>query len=51
MESDAIVEGFNTSVEKRGLVYSTLIGDGDSSVYKKIIDADPYRRQIRVKKN
>ena len=50
MESDAIVEGFNTSVEKRGLVYSTLIADGDSSVYKKIIDADPYKRQIRVKK-
>ena len=50
LESDAIVEGFNTSVEKRGLVYSPLIGDGDSSVYKKIIDVDPYKRQIRVKK-
>ncbi|XP_029053622.2 uncharacterized protein LOC114881126 [Osmia bicornis bicornis] len=50
MESDAIVEGFNTSVEKRGLIYSTLIADGDSSVYKKIIDADPYKTQIRVKK-
>ena len=50
MESDAIVEGFNTTVEKRGLVYFTLIADEDSSVYKKIIDADPYKRQIRVKK-
>ncbi|XP_046145924.1 uncharacterized protein LOC123989247 [Osmia bicornis bicornis] len=50
MESDAIVEGFKTSVEKRGLIYSTLIADGDSSVYKKIIDADPYKTQIRVKK-
>ncbi|XP_076545509.1 uncharacterized protein LOC117611402 isoform X1 [Osmia lignaria lignaria] len=42
MESDAIVEGFKTSVEKHRLIYSTLIADGDSSVYKKIIDADPY---------
>lgn len=32
MEADAIVEGFRTSIEKRGLIYSTFIVDGDSSV-------------------
>lgn len=42
MEADAIVEGFKTSVRKRGLIYSTYIADGDSSVYKKIIQANPY---------
>lgn len=42
MEADAIVEGFKTSIEKRGLIYSTYIADGDSSVYKKIIQSNPY---------
>lgn len=42
MEADAIVEGFKTSIEKRGLIYSTFIADGDSSVYKKIVGANPY---------
>jgi len=42
MEADAIVEGFKTSLEKRQLIYSTYIADGDSSVYKKIILANPY---------
>lgn len=42
MEADAIVEGFKTSIEKRQLIYSTYIADGDSSVYKKIIQANPY---------
>jgi len=42
MEADAIVEGFKTSIEKYKLIYSTYIADGDSSVYKKIIQANPY---------
>lgn len=42
MEADTIVEGFKTSIEKRGLIYSKYIADGDSSVYKKIIQANPY---------
>ncbi|XP_076301517.1 uncharacterized protein LOC143219390 [Lasioglossum baleicum] len=50
MESDAIAEGFRTSIEKRGLIYSTIIGDGDSSVYKTILDCDPYKTLVRVKK-
>nr|XP_012137711.1 PREDICTED: uncharacterized protein LOC105662118 [Megachile rotundata]XP_012137712.1 PREDICTED: uncharacterized protein LOC105662118 [Megachile rotundata] len=50
MESEAVLEGFKTSVETRGLIYSTVIADGDSSVHKKILDADPYKSEIRVKK-
>nr|XP_034194696.1 uncharacterized protein LOC117610952 [Osmia lignaria]XP_034194697.1 uncharacterized protein LOC117610952 [Osmia lignaria] len=43
MESAAIVEGFKCSLEMHGLVYSILVADGDSSVYKKILDNDPYK--------
>lgn len=42
MESDAILEGFKTSIEKRGLIYSIYIADGDTSVYKTIVQANPY---------
>ncbi|XP_076381283.1 uncharacterized protein LOC143260253 [Megalopta genalis] len=51
MESAAIAEGFQTSIEKRGLIYNILIADGDSSVYKRILDCDPYKAEmVRVKK-
>lgn len=33
MESDILVEGFNSSIEAHGLKYTKVIGDGDSSVY------------------
>jgi len=39
MEANAIVEGFKTNIEKYSLIYSTYIADGDSSMYKKIIQA------------
>jgi len=38
METDIISEGFKTSIESYGLVYSKFIGDGDSSVFSSIID-------------
>ena len=34
MEADAITEGFKCSVQQHGLIYSKVIADGDSSVYK-----------------
>ncbi|XP_046141668.1 uncharacterized protein LOC114881703 [Osmia bicornis bicornis] len=46
MESAAIVEGFKCSIEMHGLVYSILVADGDSSVYKKILDNDPYKEYM-----
>lgn len=46
MKVDAIAEGFKSSVQKRGLIYSTFIADGDSSVYKKIKEMNPYSNEI-----
>ncbi|XP_029171153.1 uncharacterized protein LOC114940603 [Nylanderia fulva] len=51
MESDAIAEGFKSSLEMHGLIFRTVIADGDSSVYQAIIDSRPYREQmVTVKK-
>lgn len=51
MEKSAIVEAFTSSIEKYGLIYNILISDGDSSVYKGILDANPYKdHDIIVKK-
>ena len=51
MESVAIVEGFNCSIDMHGLVYSILVADGDSSVYKNILDNDPYKNYFSKKIN
>ncbi|XP_077260812.1 uncharacterized protein LOC143896691 [Temnothorax americanus] len=51
MESDAIVEGFKCSLEMHGLIYKTVIADGDSSVYQSIKNNAPYSEQmVTVKK-
>jgi len=51
MESDAIAEGFKCSLEIHGLIYKTVVADGDSSVYQAIVDNKPYREHmITVKK-
>jgi hypothetical protein len=51
MESDAIVEGFKSSLEMHGLIYKTVVADGDSSVYQSILNNAPYREQmVTVKK-
>ena len=42
MESNLIVEGFKKSEELYGIRYNTVVADGDSSVYKKLLDARPY---------
>lgn len=42
MESDIILEGFKRSIEMHGIVYSHLVGDGDSSVFKKLQEEKPY---------
>lgn len=43
MEADILVEGFLKSEKEQGCIYKYLIADGDSSVYKKILDARPYK--------
>ena len=42
MESDIIVEGFKNSTQLYEEKYSKVIGDGESNVYKCILDANPY---------
>ena len=34
----------NCSIDMHGLVYSILVADGGSSVYKKILDNNPYKK-------
>lgn len=42
MESDIVLEGFKCSKEMHGIKYSHLVGDGDSSVFKKLQIDNPY---------
>ncbi|KAJ8964170.1 hypothetical protein NQ314_005080 [Rhamnusium bicolor] len=46
METDIIVEGFKRSLEMHGIIYSQLIGDGDSSVSRKLFEARPYGNKL-----
>lgn len=42
MEANIIVEGFKKSVAMYGIKYVKLIGDGDSSVHRKLLECMPY---------
>lgn len=42
MEADIICEGFKASKEMYGIIYARMVGDGDSSTYAKILEANPY---------
>lgn len=42
MESNIIAEGFRCSVKNYGVKYHQVIADGDSNVYKTILDTNPY---------
>lgn len=46
MEQDVIVEGFKNSESMHGVRYKYFIGDGDSSVYKRIMQSVPYGRSV-----
>lgn len=50
MESDIIVDGFCQSMKTHNLIYNNLIGDGDSSVIKKLRMTKPYGNDILVRK-
>ncbi|KAL4141997.1 hypothetical protein QTP88_004529 [Uroleucon formosanum] len=50
MEADIIVEGFKRSIDMHNLIYSQLIGDGDSSVMKRLHLAKPYGYDFVIKK-
>ncbi|KAJ8928841.1 hypothetical protein NQ314_018538 [Rhamnusium bicolor] len=46
METDIILEGFRTSVQLHGLKYTKLVGDGDSSITKKLQELKPYGTKL-----
>lgn len=43
MEASIIVDGFTQSEEMYGIRYHKLIADGDSNVYKKILESRLYK--------
>ena len=47
METDIIVEGFQKCEQQHGIRYTTFIGDGDSSVYPRLIEAVPWGYSIK----
>ncbi|CAH1109499.1 unnamed protein product [Psylliodes chrysocephalus] len=46
METDIIVEGFRCSLEMYGLIFLRLVGDGDSSMYNKLVKTRPYANTL-----
>lgn len=42
MEADIILEGFQRSMEMYGVMYGTILADGDSNVYNKLLENRPY---------
>lgn len=42
MEAAIITEGFQKSIDDRGLIYNQYVADGDSSTYASIRNARPY---------
>ncbi|KAL4126281.1 hypothetical protein QTP88_010504 [Uroleucon formosanum] len=50
MEANIIVDGFKRSLDMHNLIYSRLIGDGDSSFMNKLHLAKPYGSDFIIKK-
>ena len=50
MEGSAAVEIWKRSVEENQLVYSTYVGDGDSSSFRNLLKSDPYQGIETVRK-
>lgn len=50
MEAAIIVEGFQKSVEMYGIKYIKLVGDGDSSVHRKLVECMPYGPSTIIEK-
>ena len=51
MEVDSIKEMFGRSLEQLGVRYRNYIGDGDSKIFKGILDLNPYGDRFPVVKN
>lgn len=46
METDIIAEGFKKSIEMFNLKYTKMVGDGDSSVFRKLLQIKPYGNKL-----
>ena len=51
MEVDSIKAMFSRSEEKFNVKYGNYIGDGDSKLYKAIVDLNPYGQDLQITKN
>ena len=50
MEGSAAIEIWKRSVERNNLVYSTYVGDGDSTSFKNLLKSNPYQGIEPVRK-
>lgn len=50
MEIDGITEMFLRSKEEHGVLYVKYIGDGDSKIFKSILDVNSYENEATVVK-
>lgn len=50
MEADIIAEGFAKSIDMHGVKYNKLVGNGDSSIMKKLILSKPYGPDFIISK-
>ncbi|KAK5644635.1 hypothetical protein RI129_001761 [Pyrocoelia pectoralis] len=50
MEAAIIADGFRKSIAMHGLIYGKVIGDGDSSVYRKLMEVSPYGPTFIIEK-
>lgn len=46
METDIIADGFSKSMEMYNLKFTKMVGDGDSSVYRKLLQIKPYGNSL-----
>ena len=50
MESSAAIEIWGRSVDKHSLAYTTYVGDGDSSSFKRLERNNPYKGMEVIRK-
>ncbi|XP_070528568.1 uncharacterized protein [Cardiocondyla obscurior] len=50
MEVDAITEMFAISKQKYGVMYTNYIGDGDSKIFRGILNMNPYENEVTITK-
>ena len=50
MEAVGALAMYQRSIEKHRLIYSEYLGDGDTSSFKEIVDADPYTKYYTQEK-